>query len=400
MRKKNTLEFVFIALFIMCIALALVAALDYNTRATEREFLNQAKYALFALLFVLVCFIGARLVQMFSVQSSTKLRNVIWIVLSLAFLAAGFYLRMRVIQNIVLDPESDFETYYRIANHLINGTLLTPEGEADRQYIALYPHTIGFPLFILVPAFRLFGVSVQNALYANLFCSMISVLLVGYIAKHAMGKGACVISIAMMSLWPSFIYYGTMVASEPGFTMLLLIGTALLMHPLERDPLSLYARSPGRLIPVMMLAGVFLALAAAVRPMAIIFLAAWAVMQFVTRDDLQQETKTNGTQIVLSRGWFCIALVAVSYLITGTVITNGIKNIIMETPVSGLKASGYNLMVGLNSSSQGLWNETDADFFADTYDATGSAAQAHSISMQVALDRALSEPENILNLIF
>ena len=91
-------------------------------------------------------------------------------------------------------------------------------------------------------------------------------------------------------------------------------------------------------------------------------------------------------------------LVLVCYLVTGSVINRAISDIIGEQPASGLYASGYNLMVGLNTQSNGLWNETDSEFFAQTYDATKSATGAHQACMEVAAQRIQSEPENVLNL--
>ena len=44
-----------------------------------------------------------------------------------------------------------------MANHLLNNTLMSAEGAVDRRYIALYPHTIGFPMLILWPTFAIFG---------------------------------------------------------------------------------------------------------------------------------------------------------------------------------------------------------------------------------------------------
>ena len=115
-------------------------------------------------------------------------KNIVMIVFGAVLVGVGVYLRLWVIWNIPVEPDSDFETYYRMANHLLNDTLMSAEGAVDRRYIALYPHTIGFPMLILWPTFAIFGASVRNALYANLVCSVISILLAGHIARRIAGR--------------------------------------------------------------------------------------------------------------------------------------------------------------------------------------------------------------------
>lgn len=398
MRKKNVLEYLMLGLFIMCMALALSAALEYNTRATEREYLLQGTYLLSITGMMFAGFLCVRQVNRLAPGIPVKLRNVLWLTASAVVLGVGLYLRLRVIHQIRLEPESDFETYYRMANHLLNDTMLSPAAEVDRRYIAQYPHTIGFPMLVLVPVFRLFGVSVANALYANLVCSMISVVLVGHIAYRTMGKAASVLGMALMSLWPSHILYGTMVATEPSYTMLSLAALDLMAGEIQRGRNSLYTVSPFRALMYLPLIGVVTALSGAIRPTAMLLLAAWAVVRMMTGGDPEGKISATGIRSMLSKGWLCVLLAAVFYWGTGFVINRTIQDIIMEKPASGLGASGYNMMVGLNAEHKGIWNQEDAEFFAEAYEQTGSAGQAHEAAMQRAIQRMRNEPENVLNL--
>lgn len=398
MRKKNALEYVMLGLFIMCMGLALSAALEYNTRATEREYLLQGAYLLSLTGMMLACFLGVRVVNRAAPRMPLWLRNTLWLSASALVIGLGLYLRLRTIHGIVLEPESDFETYYRMANHLLRGTMLSPEAEVDRRYIAQYPHTIGYPMLVLLPVFRVFGASVQNALYANLVCSMISVVLVGRIAYRTMGKAASVAGMALMSLWPSHILYGTMVATEPSYTMMTLLALDMMVYEIDRGPNSLYVTSPLRAVLTLPLIGVMTAIAGAIRPMALLLMAAWAVVQVMTGGDPTGKAKTEGMRVMLSKGWLCVLVAVMFYLGGANVMTRAIKDIIMEQPASGLNASGYNMMVGLNAEHKGIWNQEDADFFADAYEQTGSANEAHAAAMQRAIDRMSAEPENVLNL--
>ncbi len=398
-RRKSLFEYLFMALMIMCLGLALSASLEYVTRATEREFLNQGKWMLSMAGLSLLLFFSVRLWNRAGQKMPEALKQVLSIGVCVLVFAGGLLLRLWVIHSIPVEPESDFETYYRIANHLLNDTLLSPEGAADRRYIALYPHTIGYPMLVLLPVFRFFGASVNAALYANLVCSMLSVVLAGHIGYRLHGRLGMVCVTVLMSLWPSHIFYSNMVATEPAFTLLLLAATELVLSVLERGKNSLFVRAPGRMLAMLCLLGVVLAVAGAIRPMALILLAAFAAVQLGMGREGRDLQTGAGLQNAVSRSVLCLALVFVFYFGTGMIITRTIKDTIMEEPASGLTASGYNLMVGVNAQSLGLWNQEDADFFAAAYEASGSASEAHKACMDKALERIAAAPENTLDLL-
>lgn len=399
MRPKNALEYIVLALFIMCMALSLSAALEYSTAGTERPYLLQAIWMLSLVALSLLLLVGIRVVNKVAPHLGNCAKNWVMAVFCAVLFIGGLMVRMAVIEKIPVDPESDYETYYRIAGELLNDTLLTPEGALDRRYIAMYPHTIGFPMLILLPAFRLFGQSVKVALYANLVCSMLSVVLCAHIGKRLAGRTGAAIAMLLMSFWPSHVLYANMVATEQSFTMLLLVAAELMISVLQRDENSLYAKHPGQAVAYMPLLGIVLALAGAVRPMALLLLASYAVVQLTRGGDPEGKIPLAGMRYALSTGWFCVLLVVVSYLMAGGMISRGISDQILETPASGLTASGYNLMVGVNVQAEGRWNETDTQFFGAAYDETGDANEAHRRCMQVAIQRMTSEPENVLNLL-
>lgn len=398
-RKKSLFEYIFMALMIMCLGLALSASLEYVTRATEREFLNQGRWVLSMAALTLVLFFGVRMWNRLGQKLPEGVKTALSLGVCAVAFAAGLLLRMWVIRAIPVEPESDFETYYRIANHLLNDTLLTPEGAADRRYIALYPHTIGYPMMVLLPVFRIFGASVNAALYANLVCSMLAVVLAGHIGYRLHGRLGMVCVTVLTSLWPSHIFYSNMVATEPAFTLLLLLAADVMLSVLDRKENSLFVRAPGRMLALLCLLGVVLAVAGAIRPMALILLAAFAAVQLGMGKEGVEKHDGSGMQNAVSRGVMCLVLTLVFYFGTGMIITKTISDTIMDEPVGGLSASGYNLMVGVNSKSLGLWNQEDADFFTAAYEATGSAAEAHKACMDKALERISAEPENTLDLL-
>lgn len=384
---------------LMCLGLALSATLEYVTRATEREFLNQGRWVLSMAGLSLLLYFGVRVYHKCTLFAPQKLLTALWISASVLVFCAGLLLRLLVIRNIPLEPDSDFETYYRIATHLVNGTILTPEAAVDRKYIALYPHVIGYPMLVLQPVFSIFGISVNNALYANLVCSMLAAVVAAHIGYRVHGHMGSFLVLTLMCLWPSHIFFSNMVATEPAFTLLLLVASDIMLSVLDRRENSLYAHSTIRLLALDGLLGVVLAIAGAIRPMAIILLAAFAVVQLSLGREGNDLRKVPGSRRPITNSILCLGLAVVLYMGTSSIITRIISDTIMEQPVGGLSASGYNLLVGVNAESQGLWNQEDADFFAQAYEETGSASAAHKRCLEKAIERFATAPEDTLNLL-
>ncbi len=347
----------------------------------------------------LVVFISIRLVNKAAPRIGEHRRNLLTIVLCALCILGGVIVRVVVIETMPVQIESDFQTYFRIAGELASDTMLTPEADFDRQYIAMYPYTVGYPMFVLTPAFRIFGESVKVALYVNLICSSISLILCAHIGWRLVGRLGAVLVSLLMSFWPSHVLFSNMVDVEPSFTLLLLIAIELMIVALRRNTGSLYDKKPGQVMVVLMILGIVLAIANAIWPMAIVLLIAFAVVQLMVGGDPEGKVSLEGTRFALKKGWFCVLLVLVAYFLTSIIITRTVYDTILEKPASGINASGYNLMVGLNTESEGLWNLEDSEFFENAYDQTGDADEAHRACMQVAVQRITGEPKSILNLL-
>lgn len=333
MRRKSIGDYLLLTLFSVGLVGALCASIDFAASQNYLPALVGGRYVLvisFTALAVLFLSKSAHKL----LRNHKKLKTIVFIILCGLFVGTAIFLRCLVIQRIPIEPVEESLENYTIGLSLLNG-------ETEQQYYALFPEKLGFPMLILWPTFAIFGASVRNALYANLVCSVISILLAGHIARRIAGRTGALVAVALMSLWPSHILFSNMVATEPSFTMLILLAADMMTSILDRRKGSLYDVAPSRMLGVMALLGIVLALAGAIR---------------------------------------------------------AISDIIGEQPASGLYASGYNLMVGLNTQSNGLWNETDSEFFAQAYDATKSATGAHQACMEVAAQRIQSEPENVLNL--
>lgn len=398
MRKKSVFDYFVLGLFILGMGFALSAALYFSTVARERQFMVLGRFLLILLggsaALAIVMLLRKRVVG----KVSLFWGNAISVLCFLGILLLGYLLRMNVINRIELLPASDFETYYNLGAMLAKGELALPENIYYQEYVAKFPHTIGYPLLVLSPVFSLFGESVRAALSANLAFSMGSIVLVYFIMRQ-IGASRFVrfVGMLLMAVWPSHVLYASMVASEPTFTFLVLLAFLLFAIIAKREPGALSDRHPVIAEMLLFLLGVVLAAAGAVRPMAQVLVIALVIV-FLMQTRLKLSVHIGAAKFILAKGWACALLMLAAYFLTSTIITRNVADQIQMTPVSGVTASGYNLMVGTNTGHGGVWNQEDADFFSSAFEETQSASEAHSRSMEVAIQRLREKPLEELNL--
>ena len=109
-RKKNLLDYLALTLFIMCMGLALSASLEYVTRATEREYLGQGIWVLSMAGLSLLALLLGRISRKCGQKMQPLPKNIVMIALGAVLVGVGVYLRLWVIWNIPVEPDSDFET--------------------------------------------------------------------------------------------------------------------------------------------------------------------------------------------------------------------------------------------------------------------------------------------------
>lgn len=136
-RKKNLLDYLALTLFIMCMGLALSASLEYVTRATEREYLGQGIWVLSMAGLSLLALLLGRISRKCGQKMQPLPKNIVMIVFGAVLVGVGVYLRLWVIWNIPVEPDSDFETYYRMANRGAHGR--AGGGGADEPVAVAHP---------------------------------------------------------------------------------------------------------------------------------------------------------------------------------------------------------------------------------------------------------------------
>ena len=317
------------------------------------------------------------------------------VIIAAVILAAGA-VRVWIIGYLPVQPQSDFQTYYNVADLLAKGTLKR-DGAGYCDYISQFPHVIGYP-YILSLIFKLFGASVTKGLYFNLAVSLLSVFFVNRIARLICGRAAGVLAMLLAAFWPSQVLFINQMASEPLFTCLSLLCIWITAYLFSH---SSYAKDI-RIFVLNILLGILLAAAGGVRPVSVVLLIAIIICTITYKSGHAEASNAKAGLIksCMARGWIRAIFLLAGFLVCSQLISGATARAIERKLPGSTVSFGYNLMVGLNVESKGAWNEQDAKFLNDRFIETGSAAEAHKASLEQAVQRIKEDPEGIGNLLF
>ncbi|WP_099468394.1 ArnT family glycosyltransferase [Konateibacter massiliensis] len=344
----------------------------------------------------LMAAVVARIRMTHSFHGNLKVYRYAEIIFVLLILAAAAAIRIAVISAFPMQPASDYKTYYEIAVLLQDGTI-QKEGRGYSDYIAMFPHVMGY-CYILKTLFSIVGASVAAGQYLNVFFSVMTVFFVYKIAKKLAGRTAGLIALVLCAFWPSQVLYITMLSAEYSFTFFLFLCIWIflsLVKDYDGD-----TKLAGQGVVMHLILGVFIGLASAIRPMALILLAAMILTILPQKMKLPPIHRNNVplTLRMLEKGWIRCILIIIPYMIVSNVVTTNIELTVDRTLPSASTSFGYNLLVGLNTESKGGWNEEDAALLYASMEASGSATQAHITCRDLAFQRLTNNPKGIFNL--
>lgn len=317
------------------------------------------------------------------------------VIIAAAIIAAGA-VRMWIIRYLPVQPQSDFQTYYSVADMLAKGSLKR-DGAGYCDYISQFPHVIGYP-YILSLIFKLFGTSVATGLYFNLAVSLISIFFVNRIARLICGRVAGILAMVLAAFWPSQVLFVNQMASEPAFMCLSLLCIWITAYLFKASS----AAKDVSIFILNILLGILLAVAGGVRPVSVVLLIAIVICTITYKAGTVEGSNEKAGLIksCLSRGWIRVIFLLAGFLICSQMISGATARAIDRKLPGSAVSFGYNLMVGLNVESKGSWNEQDAKFLNDKFIETGSAEEAHKASLELAVKRIKEDPEGIVNLMF
>lgn len=350
------------------------------------------------LLTLMAACIGARLQLPAWAERHAKMMMTLEWIGAVCILLASFAIRVVYVRMSPMTPESDYKTYYEIAQ-LINKNTLMEDGPGYCQYISMFPHVYGYS-YALSLVLRLFGDSVWTGQVFNIVCAVAACFFVWRCAVMLAGRFSGFVALIVMAFWPSQILYNNFLAAEYLFSLLLYICLWLFLCLVRKR---MDDGSPqGGLFCGHIVLGILLGITSAVRPMAMLLLISIVIYLVPSRVKLPIRPYNDlpVTARAMSRGWIRALLILAAFMVT-TNITGKCVSYASDTEIAGGSASfGYNLLVGLNQDSYGGWNQEDADYLYGALDRTGSAQEAQKACRDLAMERLQAPLPSLLNLFF
>lgn len=401
MKLKRNLFYYFASfVFLFCVVFAMACVLQRIGDGQEYPYFLKGTWLLGALAGICLLLgagaLWARLDMSHAVNRHAAAENLAEGLAVLVLTGLAVWLRLRVIRELPMQPDSDYKTYYGIAELLRNGTLLE-KGIGYCDYVAMFPHVYGYPA-ILSFIFGLFGTGLNTALYFNLFLETVSCLILWRIGRLAAGRLCGLAAMAAYVFLPSVVLYSNFAASEPLFTFLLLLGIWFVAMTLKKSPRK--ERHPWLCTGELAAAGLTLGIASFVRPMAILFLIAAVICILPGRAELP-DLPANDIPLGLrasGKGWKRAVILAAVYFLSSSLLSMGTGYAVNRQLAGSAASYGYNLLVGLNQESYGGWNQEDADYLYSAMESTGSAQEAQLACRDLALERLKTDPRALLNL--
>ena len=235
-----------------------------------------------------------------------------------------------------IPPESDYRTFYTAAQQLAEQPVLH-----HPRYLALFPHLMGYAWFLSL-FFQVWGSSELLPPLLNVFLSVVSTALLFRLARRLAGLEVATAAALLWIVCPSQTIYNMFALSEPLYTTLILLFLCVLVEVSvhgEASPL-LWAGAGG-------LSGLLLASIQAVRPISIILFFGLALWLGLLQLDAWRTR-------AFRKKW--LPFLAVLFVCWG--VAGGLWNHYMSLRLGEEPACvpGYNILVGLNSDSNGAWN--------------------------------------------
>ena len=302
----------------------------------------------------------------------TKLRT--WLNnLRPAYVAAAFFLLCITLNGLLVfcfQPVQapDFQTFWTAAKDLAEG-----QSPSASQYLALFPHILGYSWFLSL-FLRFFGSSILTAALVNVVLNALAGLSVFYLCKLWSDTADAAVAFLIWILCPSRLLYSTMCLSEPYYTCLLML-FFLLIAGMERNG------NAWRLVVFFvsgLLAGVLLRGINTARPIGIIPIIALVIWKLLLDDTKKDRKKT-------ARWGVFFLTMLISYWCLGTVWNRYTAEILGQPPAS---VPGYSIYVGLNPETKGTYSDEDMELLTERYrDSDYDADAAQRSMLETAKER-------------
>ena len=328
------------------------------------------------LLSAAVMFLGRRNTSNFSwLEEKEPLKVCLLLTLLCLVLNGTWVLLFRPVQA------PDYQTFFEAASDLASGRPL-----AGKDYIAMFPHILGYAAFLSV-FLRIFGNSILTAALVNVFLTALSGAILYLLCLRYNGKKAAFFAELLWIFCPSKLLYNTMSLSEPLYTCLLqlffLLVSEIAESCAEQERL-------GKAAGAGLLSGLVLALVNAARPIGIIPVIAFLLWLLFLSD--WESLRNRKKALIL---FSCLLLPA--YFATGSVWKSYAAAQLEQTPPS---VPGYSIYVGFNPKTQGSYADEDMELFQSRYfgEYNRNAEAAQQSMLESAKERIAENKSSIPSL--
>ena len=241
----------------------------------------------------------------------------------------------------------DYQTFFQAASDLANGGALS-----GKDYIAMFPHILGYASFLSV-CFRLFSVDLLTAALVNVVLTTVSGIILYLLSLKFSGRKAAFFVFLFWTLCPSKLLYNTMSLSEPFYTCLILLFFLLVSEIIDNRK----EEKIGKDVSAGLLSGLVLGLVNAARPIGIIPMIAFFLWLFFLAD-WKRVLSRKKTVLIFS----CLLLTA--YFATCKIWNCYAADKLGQEPPT---VPGYSIYVGFNPETQGSYADEDMELLQSRY---------------------------------
>ncbi len=262
------------------------------------------------------------------------LKNSRIIVRVLFIVSVAWLIRITVSYYLELTQKGDYGVYLSVARKLSEGSF------KHKLYYGIFPHALNYPIF-LAGLYKLAGNHVWLVSCINIVCGLIEAGCTAAIAEKSTGKNFGLIAGLAVALNPSIIIFTNFAGGEPVYSALTMAALLCFICIIKNN------HKTGIIFTV--LTGVICGMGNFFRPTGVVFIIACAIILLLF--------DSGRLKIRLIRTIVLIASYAVIVFMSGKV-TQHFSG--YGKPSYGF---GWNLYVGANAGSMGLWSAADSDEF-------------------------------------
>jgi hypothetical protein len=283
-------------------------------------------------------------------------------------------------------PISDFKRNYIVSQEILyhgklNKDLLLDGVVSLPGYISIFPHIMFYPM-VLSLIYKVLFVSPLIAQYFNIVLSIgITMLLYKISKKTINSERNSIICATIWALWPSQVAQVVVLGSEYFFTFMLLLSIYFFLILYEQN------NSLKNILIYSLLLGISASIANSIRPVMIVMLISMIFFYLITKKII------NVKHFIVA-----IMLVLFSYLSTMIIVNKTISHLIQRNIVTEY-AYGWNIYIGANAKTNGMWNNEDADFRNNLINSGLSANEIQKILANKAFEeRIIGNSNNFIKM--